>query len=386
MIIFIKILFSFGRFEFMLSYLMHKKYDMVIIGAGINGVAIAKALAMLGKQVLVVEKSHISAGASSNSSRLIHGGLRYLENFEFSLVKEALHDQKYLLDSYPDLVKLRPFYLPIYKNSKRPVWMIRMGLWLYGFFAQHGRRPIEVEKKHFLAEFAHIKEDNLKTVFRYFDGKTDDDALTHKIASEAEAAGAKILEHTQIASLQVKDEAIALRINDTHIHTQVLINATGAWVDEVNEEFNLPSSYTIEKLSGIHLLIGKILVPEPLILETSTKRIFFMIPETDSTLIGTTERSESCKVDEIKIHNDDIEYLLRESNAYLKTELKRDDIKEVFIGTRPIIKSKKDVSKMSREYKLDLHPLGNHKVLHIYGGKLTTFPSLAKKVLDILTD
>jgi len=107
------------------------------------------------------------------------------------------------------------------------------------------------------------------------------------------------------------------------LYTQILINATGAWVDETNAKFNLPSSYTIEKLSGIHLVIGKVLIPEPLILETSTKRIFFMIPEEDSTLIGTTERSESCNVDEIKIHNDDIAYLLRESNVYLNTKLKR---------------------------------------------------------------
>jgi len=368
----------------MLLYPMHKKYDMVILGAGINGVAIAKALASSGKKVLVVEKTDIAAGASSRSSRLIHGGLRYLENFEFALVKEALHDQKYLLNTYPDLVKLRPFYLPIYKNSKRPAWMIRLGLWLYGFFAEHGHKPSSVPKENFLTQFKALKAHNLRTVFRYFDGKTDDDALTHRVAQEAKDAGAQILEHTQVTSLQVKDAAIELRIHGSFIQTQVLINATGAWVDEVNAKFNLPSSYTIEKLSGIHLVIGKVLVPDPLILETSTKRIFFMIPEEDTTLIGTTERSESCKVDEIKVNDEDIEYLLRESNVYLKTALKRDDIKEVFIGTRPIIKSKKDVSKMSREYKLDLHCLGSSKVLHIYGGKLTTFPSLAQKVLKVL--
>jgi len=363
---------------------MHKKYDMVILGAGINGLAIAKALAASGKKVLVVEKAHIAAGASSKSSRLIHGGLRYLENFEFSLVKEALGDQKYLLDTYPDLVKLHPFYLPVYKNSKRPSWMIRLGLWLYSFFAQHGQRSEEVEKENFLREFKAMKEDNLKTVFRYFDGKTDDDALTHRVAQEAKDLGADILEHTEVTSLQFEDRDIVLQIHDTLIQTPVLINATGAWVDEVNAKFNLPSSYTIEKLSGIHLVIGKVLVPHPLILETSTKRIFFMIPEKESTLIGTTERSESCKVDEVTVQDEDIEYLLRESNAYLKTPLTRHDIKEVFIGIRPIIKSQKDPSDMSREYKIDLHHFGESKVLHIYGGKLTTFHSLAKKVVKVL--
>ena len=163
---------------------MRKKYDMVILGAGINGVGIAKALASKGKKVLVIEKSHIAAGASSHSSRLIHGGLRYLENFEFGLVREALQDQKYLLNTYPELVKLRAFYLPIYQNSKRPVWMIRLGLWLYGFFAQHGHTPTEVRKKEFLQQFKAIKADQLQAVFRYFDGKTDDNALTHEVAKE----------------------------------------------------------------------------------------------------------------------------------------------------------------------------------------------------------
>lgn len=357
---------------------------MVILGAGINGVAIAKALATSGKKVLVVEKSHIAAGASSNSSRLIHGGLRYLENYEFSLVKEALHDQKYLLDTYPELVKLRPFYLPIYKHSKRPPWMIHIGLWLYGFFAQHGHKPAPVDKANFLTEFDALKEDNLKAVFRYFDGKTDDDALTHRVAQEAQALGVHILEHTQITALETKEHHLSLHIGDDIIHTPVLINATGAWIDEVNEKFHLPSSYTIEKLSGIHIVIDDVLIPEPIILETSTKRIFFMIPEESTTIIGTTERSESSKVDDIIIHQDDIEYLLRESNVYLKKPLDHSHIKDVFIGTRPVIKSKKDVTSMSREYKLDLHHMGKNKVLHVYGGKLTTFPSLAQKVLQVL--
>ena len=357
---------------------------MVILGAGINGVAIAKALALSGKKVLVVEKTDIAAGASSHSSRLIHGGLRYLEHFEFALVKEALKDQKYLLDNYPDLVSLRPFYLPVYQNSTRPTWMIRLGLWLYSFFAQHERKTSKVDKENFLREFNAIKEENLTAVFKYFDGKTDDKALTCKVAREAKEAGATILEHTQVSSLYFKDRAIELGIHDSIIHTQVLINATGAWVDEVNAKFNLPSSYTIEKLSGIHLVIKEVLVSEPLILETSTKRIFFIIPEENTTLIGTTERSETCKVDDIKINDEDITYLLKQSNVYLKTELKRTDIIEVFIGTRPIIKSQKNLSMMSREYKLDLHHLGKNRVLHIYGGKLTTFHSLAKKVLKIL--
>jgi len=363
---------------------MQTHYDAIILGAGINGVAIAKALASVDKSVLVLEKNHIAAGASSHSSRLIHGGLRYLETYEFSLVKEALHDQKYLLDTYPELVRLRPFYLPIYKSSKRPAWMIHIGLWLYTFFSHHGQKAIEVCKEEFLREFKAIKEDDLNVVFKYFDGQTDDDALTHLIAAEAKEAGASILEKIELKNLRLDDERINLDTSEGGFQTNLLINATGAWVDEICQKFNLPSSYTIEKLSGIHLVIDRILVPEPLILETSSKRIFFIIPEADTTVIGTTERSETAKIDEIKVNNEDIEYLLKESNNYLKTGLKRSDIKEVYIGTRPLIKSAKDPSHMSREYKLDLHKMGKNRVLHVYGGKLTTFPSLAKRVVKVL--
>lgn len=363
---------------------MQTYYDVIILGAGINGVAIAKALAESGKRVLIIEKNHIAAGASSHSSRLIHGGLRYLETYEFSLVKEALRDQKYLLDTYPELVTLRPFYLPIYKGSKRPAWMIGIGLWLYSFFAQHGEKSLEVSKKEFLKEFPAIKEDGLKAVFRYFDAKTDDKGLTYEIAEEAREEGVKIVEKTELASVIIDDEIIRLETSEGGFQTQTLINATGAWVDEVNEKFNLPSSYTIEKLSGIHLVIDRVLVSQPLILETSTKRIFFIIPQNETTLIGTTERSEEDEVDKIRVNNEDIEYLLRESNHYLRTALRRNDIKEVYIGTRPIIKSQKDPSQMSREYKLDLHHIKKSRVLHVYGGKLTTFPSLARKTVSLL--
>ncbi|MDA3908899.1 MAG: FAD-dependent oxidoreductase, partial [Sulfurimonas sp.] len=361
------------------------KYDVVILGAGINGVAIAKALAIAGKKVLILEKNHIAFGASSNSSRLIHGGLRYLEQYEFSLIRESLQDQKYLLDTYPSLVKLRPFYFPIYHNSKRPDWMIGLGLWLYSLFAKHGNKASKVSKEEFFSEFKNIKDNNIRAIFKYYDAKTDDDALTHKIASEAQDEGVTILEETQLQKLQINDDIITLETTQEVFETNLLINATGAWIDEINKEFHLPSSYTIEKLSGIHIVIDSLLIPEPLLLETASKRIFFMIPEGETTIIGTTERSENSNVDDIKINNEDIEYLLQESNKYLKTELRASDIKEVYIGTRPIIKSKKEISQMSREYKLDLHHIANSRVLHIYGGKLTTFTSLARKVVKLLS-
>jgi len=363
---------------------MKDYYDITVIGAGINGVAISKNLANTGKKVLVIEKNHIASGASSHSSKLIHGGLRYLEQFEFFLVKESLQNQKYLLDTYPDLVKLRPFYLPIYKDSKRPLWLISLGLWIYSFFSKHGHHALKVSKDDFCKKFTAIKKDNLKAVFKYFDGKTDDRLLTCKVAKEAQDLGVDILENTQLEELYISDESIDIKTSNGCTKSNVLINATGAWIDEINDKFNLPSSYSIEKLSGIHIVIDKLLIPEPLILETESKRIFFIIPELTTTYIGTTERQEITNIDDIKVNSKDIEYLLYQSNKYLKTPLKTKDIKEVYIGTRPLIKSQKQTTMMSREYKLDLHKIGKNNILHIYGGKLTTFASLAKKTVDLL--
>ncbi len=363
---------------------MQSQYDVIVLGAGINGLATAKAMAEEGRSVLVIEKDSIAAGASSHSSRLIHGGLRYLEQYEFALVKESLHDQQYLLETYPDLVKLRAFYLPVYSGTRRPLWLIGMGLWLYSFLSRHGQKAQRVPKEEFLRKFVAVEEEGLQAVYRYYDGKTDDKALVHRVALEAEGLGVVIREGTAIKNFSIDEDKINIEIDGHLLSTGLLINATGAWIDEVNTQLGLDSSYRIEKLSGIHLVIDRVLIPDPLILETSTNRIFFIIPEADTTLIGTTERSEEKMVDQIKVNNEDIEYLLQESNRYLTKKLDRGDIKEVFIGTRPIIKSHKDPSKMSREYKLDLHTIGNNRVLHIYGGKLTTFASLAKKVVRLI--
>lgn len=366
---------------------MSENYDAIILGAGINGVAIAKALALEGKTVCVIDKQSIGWGASSRSSRLIHGGLRYLEHFEFSLVKEALHDQKRLLELYPDLVEVHPFYLPHYQNSSRPKWMIRLGLWLYSFFGSHTQSPQEVNKEAFLKNFPVFKPEGLNYVFKYYDAQTQDLQLTAQIANEAQDAGAIFKEHATIHDIELHDKQILVSCDETLLETPLLINATGAWIDEVNAQFHLPSRFTIEKLSGIHLIVNGLLTPEPLILETQSKRIIFILPQEDTTLIGTTERIETGAIDEVSVNEADVNYLIKEVNAYLKQPLIREEVMDVTIGVRPIIKTKKDPSKMSREYKLDLHHVGKEKrILHVYGGKLTTFHSLSQKALQRIHD
>lgn len=362
------------------------KYDIIIIGAGINGCAIAREAAKLDKSVAVIDKQTIGSGTSSHSSRLIHGGLRYLEHGDFALVKEALHDRTRLTAAYPDLVDLRPFILPVYAGFGRSWWMIKTGLYLYDLFS-HFVAPHHVMKiDEFKTKFSALKTKGLKKVFTYYDAKTDDLLLTQTVAREAQELGTIFFENTTIHEIKHQDDGYHLLCGERYLETPILINATGPWIDEVNHRFNLPSRYKINKVSGIHIVINGLLVPEPIFLQTDHQRIFFIIPENKSnqTLIGTTERHETDETDEVHINEEDINYLLTHSNHFLNTPLKHEEIVQAYIGVRPLIKSKKEMLKASREYELDVHDFGEIKLLHIFGGKLTTHWSLAEKTIRLL--
>lgn len=362
------------------------KYDILILGAGINGCAIAREASKLGKSVAVIDKQTIGSGTSSHSSRLIHGGLRYLEHGDFALVKEALHDRTRLVAAYPDLVVLHPFALPVYTAIGRPWWIIQSGLYLYDLFsrfiAPHQRMDID----EFKAKFSALKIQGLKKVFTYYDAKTDDLLLTQTVAQEAQNNGVLFFENTPVHEIQRDEDGFHLLCGGRLLQTQILINATGPWIDEVNHRFNLPSRYKISKVSGIHIVVDGFLTPEPVFLQTDHKRIFFIIPEYKShqTIIGTTERHETGTTDEVHVNEEEINYLLTHANHFLNTPLKRTDVIQTYIGVRPLVESKKSMVKTSREYQLDLHDFGQTHLLHVFGGKLTTHWSLAEKSLRLL--
>lgn len=362
------------------------KYDIIIIGAGINGCAIAREASMQGKSVAVIDKQTIGSGTSSHSSKLIHGGLRYLEHGDFELVKEALFDRTRLIQAYPDLVVLRPFILPVYRNIGRPWWIIKAGLYLYDLFSHFAAPHHVMEIDEFKTKCSALKTQGLKKVFTYYDAKTDDLLLTQNVAQEAQDHGAIFFENTPIRSIKHDTDHFELLCDHRQLSTSVLINATGPWIDEINHQFNLPSRYKIDKVSGIHIVIDSLLTPEPVFLQTDHKRIFFIIPENgrNQTIIGTTERHESGMTDHVHVNEEDINYLLTHVNHFLQTPLKREDVIETYIGVRPLIESKKSMVKASREYQLDLHDFGQTKLLHIFGGKLTTHWSLSEKAARLL--
>ncbi|MDD5212539.1 MAG: FAD-dependent oxidoreductase, partial [Sulfuricurvum sp.] len=231
------------------------KYDILIMGAGINGCAIAREAARLGKSVAVIDKQTIGSGTSSHSSRLIHGGLRYLEHGDFALVKEALSDRSRLAAAYPDLVILRPFILPVYRGIGHPWWIIKSGLYLYDLFSRFIAPHHAMDIDEFKTKFSALKTEGLKKVFTYYDAKTDDLLLTQTVAREAQDNGAVFFENTTVHEVKHHEISFHLLCGDRHLEAPILINATGPWIDEVNHRFNLPSRYKVNKVSGIHIII-----------------------------------------------------------------------------------------------------------------------------------
>lgn len=363
-----------------------QSYDVIVLGAGINGCGVAENLALKGKKVLLLDKHGVGSGTSSKSSRLIHGGLRYLETAQIHLVYEALHDRQRLVEKYPDLVHYERFMLPIYKSSPRPGWMIRIGLRMYDILSgSKSAGKSQKESIHeFLERFEAFTEKGLRSVLSYVDAKTHDQELTRRVADDFQDLGGTIIVHDDIQSIEWDRSGFILHSAAGEFQAPLLVNATGPWMDEVNEKYSFPARFQLRKVSGIHLIFEGVMVPDLMFMQTKEKRIFFIIPEPENnqTLIGTTEREENCEMDEVEATEEDIQYLLGQVNAYLKTDhqFKREDVRDIYIGVRPLVRKKGAMSDVSREYKLDVHEKGESKLLHIFGGKLTTYLSLAEKV------
>ena len=358
-------------------------FDCIILGAGINGGGIAREGALQGKSVLIIDKGTVGCGTSSKSSRLIHGGLRYLEYFQFKLVKESLHDRNLLVEMYPDLVKMVPFHFPVYKGSYRAAWKVGIGLKMYDFLSNAKYKSSKISLDEFKNQFPAIETNNLKAVYKYYDARTNDLKLTQQVVKEAVEKNAVLLENTKVTEIEINNN-ITVKAEGKEYTTNNLINATGPWLDEVADKFNFPAHYYINKVSGIHIEIKDKIAPYPLFLQTETKRMFFIIPEKETTLIGTTEREETVPCDDVTVNEEDIDYLIKHANKYLAKKISKADIKNSFIGIRALIKSKGSLTASSRDYKFDLIRKGTNKILHVFGGKLTTYMTLAKNAFKKL--
>ena len=364
-----------------------KNYDLAVIGAGIHGASIAEAAAQAGYRVLVLEQYDGPAqGTSSKSSKLIHGGLRYLESGQFRLVRECLSERRRLLQQQPDLVKLVPFHIPVYKHTKRKTWMIAIGLNLYRLLGGKDFKHIDREN---WSQLDGLKTTGLKRVFRYWDAQTDDLQLTSRIVNSAEKAGAQVVYGATFQEAECTSESCTIRYDHKGelqtASTNKVVNASGPWVNTVLERVVPPiTPVEIELVQGTHIVVPGRLRRGIYYLEApSDQRAVFVMPWHENTMIGTTETPHHGDPSLARPLESEIEYLLQTRNHYFKKAIARNDVIEAFAGLRVLPAGKNNPFNKSRETILHAsRDLPN--VLSIYGGKLTSHHHTMMRVMESL--
>ena len=362
----------------------NQHYDIVIVGAGIQGAGIAQAAAACGYKTLVIEKfPQAGMGTSCKSSKLIHGGLRYLESGQFKLVKECLSERKNLLKNAPELVKLIAFYIPVYKNSLRPAWLIWIGLFIYSIFSL---KKFTRLKKHEWSTLDGLKLNNIKTIFKYYDAQTDDQKLTRAVIRSAEKLGATILYDADFikSSAQQNTHHLSYKKNQQlhSVNCRCIVNCTGPWVNLTQEKIS-PQLKTppIELVAGTHIIINKTISRGIYYLEAADKRAVFVMPwKNDTTLIGTTERAFTKDPDNIAPTEDEKNYLLQTYNRYFKAMASADNISGSFAGLRVLPVSEQSAFNKSRESQI-IHNASSPALVTLIGGKLTAYRASSEDAL-----
>ncbi len=359
-------------------------YDIVVIGAGIQGAGVAQAAAACGYSSLIIEKfPQAGLGTSSKSSKLIHGGLRYLESGQIALVKECLLERKRLLKNAPDLVKLIPFYIPVYSHNKRPPWMIWLGLFIYSIFSL---KPFSIIKKSQWGSLDNLNLKNLKAVFKYYDAQTDDKKLTRAVINSAIKLGAEIQYNASFIESNIQQDVHQLVYKKDgqllSLECRCIVNCSGPWVESIQQnihpELILPA---IDLVAGSHIIVDYPLKHGIYYVEASDQRAVFIMPwQKTQTLIGTTERIYTDNPDKLGVTDSEISYLLETCNTYFNINIGRENIIDSFSGLRVLPASDKSTSSKSRE-SLIIHNTTSPMQVTLIGGKLTSYRASSEEVL-----
>lgn len=368
-------------------------YDIMIIGGGINGVGIARDAAGRGLKVLLCEKDDLASHTSSASTKLIHGGLRYLEHYDFALVRKALIEREVLLKAAPHIIWPLRFVLPHHKEL-RPSWLIRIGLFLYDHLG--GRKLLPATKtltRKNSDVFAPLHQ-HFSKGFEYSDCWVEDSRLVVLNAMDAAERGATIMTGTECVRLDAKGEGwtATLRKKDgteLAVEAKVVINAAGPWVDHIAEKIG-PSTnrQSVRLVKGSHIIVPKMFEDErSFIFQASDDRVIFAIPYEDRrfTLIGTTDLPFEGDLDAVNASDEEIQYLCDVSNEYFTQAITPDDVVSTYSGVRPLFDDQADnASSVTRDYVLKLHRSGEATMLSVIGGKITTYRKLAEDALKHL--
>lgn len=367
-------------------------YDVVVVGGGINGVGVAQAAAAAGYTVLLLEKNKLAGGTSSRSSKLIHGGLRYLESYELSLVRESLHERALLIKLAPDLVELKHFYIPVFRNTRRRPWLIRIGLSLYAVLAgMHATARFDTIPKSRWDELDGLITTDLDAVFRYWDGQTDDELLTKAVMSSAQSLGAELAMPARFSGgVLHQDGCEVVYEKGGREHTcraKVIVNAGGPWVTRVLRVIT-PSQdiRPVELIQGAHILLpGEVKQGIYYVEAPRDGRAVFLMPRANHTLVGTTETRFHGDPDDVDALRTEKTYLCRVVNHYFpRYEASLEKIIEAWAGLRVLPAGPGHAFHRSRETILDVDGTRNNarpRLISIYGGKLTTYRTTALKVL-----
>jgi len=365
--------------------------DVLIVGGGINGAGIARDLAGRGLRVVLCEKDDLAAHTSSSSTKLIHGGLRYLEYYEFGLVRKSLAERERLLKSAPHIMWPLRFVMP-HDPSMRPVWMIRAGLFLYDHLARRellsGSRTIDL-RDH--AAGAPLKKSFTKG-FVYSDGWVDDARLVVLNAVDAAERGATVL--PRCACVDARREATRWRVTlrdadgtTRELSARALVNAAGPWAAQfLAEHAHLPKTRTLRLVKGSHIVVRKLFDHDhAYIFQNPDKRIIFAIPyEGDFTLIGTTDTEYAGPIGADHVDDSEVGYLCQQASRYFERPVTPADVVWRYSGVRPLLDDESgDPSAVTRDYSLELDT-AQAPLLSVWGGKITTFRKLAEEAADLL--
>jgi len=363
-------------------------FDLLVIGGGINGAGIAADAAGRGLSVVLCEMNDLASATSSASTKLVHGGLRYLEHYEFSLVRESLAEREVLMKMAPHIIWPMRFRLP-HRKGLRPRWMIRSGLFLYDNLSRRNSLP----GSHGLhLDSTSVLREEFTRGFEYSDCWVDDARLVVLNAMLAQQHGAVVLPRTRCQSLhanngQWRAELLSTQGTAQTVDARAVVNATGPWAAETDDLGRRGDrSARMRLVKGCHLVVRRMFDEEHAwLLQHPDKRVVFVIPyENDYSLIGTTEVTYTGDPSSASISEEETDYLLGIVNGYFRKQLDRSDIVHSFGGVRPLLEEEgESASKLSRDYSLVLRDTPA-PLLSVYGGKITTYRRLAEKALSRL--
>jgi glycerol-3-phosphate dehydrogenase len=369
-------------------------FDVVVIGGGINGAGIARDAVGRGLSVMLCEKDDLAEHTSSASTKLIHGGLRYLEHYDFMLVRHALQEREVLLQAAPHIIWPLRFILP-HHQSLRPRWLIRLGLFLYDHIGGRKRLP----KSHSVDLKTHVSGQPLKSqfthAFEYSDCWVQDARLVVLNVMDAAARGCDVRVHTEVTDLVRSEGFWTVHLKDNNsgrvssCSAKVIVNASGPWVEktlDLDEEHD--ARYATRLVKGSHIVVPKLFDhPYTYIFQNADNRILFAVPyEQHYTLLGTTDMEIDGEPGAVEIEPSEIDYICSAVSEYFDKEVKSDDVVWTYSGVRPLYDdASANASKVTRDYKLDLDTRKNAPVLSVYGGKITTYRKLADHAMDMLS-